>query len=507
MRNNKINNTYLFSALFFLFIQLIITQVKSQNMRTYNILDYGAERSESILSTSSIQKAIDECSQNGGGIVLIPHGKFVTGTIFLKQNVNLHLAADAYLLGPEKLTDYSDSIHVPVEAPRFKKCMIFAENTNHISITGSGTIDGRGSKENFPHTKKGERPMHIRFVNCDDILIQGVTIKNSASWSTHLILCERVIIEGIFLYNKMQGNNDGVDFDSCKDVFISNSKFNTNDDAICGKSTTDVTVENIVVTNCILQSECAGFKLGTSSKGTYRNITVSNCIMRDITRGAIKLICVDGGTIENVNISDIVMDNVEGPVFIRLGGRGKTYKEAKTQDYSKEGVDAIEDTPIGKIRNISISNIRAIVGGKGKHQSGVMITGIPGHDIENVHLSNIHIEFPGGGTKEQASREVPEDIKRYPEQSFFGTLPSYGIYVRHAKGIMFHDWHIRYRGTEERPAIVLNDVKESEFDLMRVMSPSGHEPLIKAFDSDKLYTNNIRSINNGSIEIQTIKSK
>lgn len=485
--------------------ELTTSTMYSQTISTYNIMDFGAKISESQLSTTAIQKAIDQCSKNGCGTVLIPKGKFTIGTIFLKQNVNLHLAAQAYLLGATKLSDYSDSIHVPVEAPRFKKCMIFAENANHISITGQGTIDGRGSTDNFPHTRTGERPMHIRFLNCNDILIQGVTIKNSASWSTHLILCNRVRIDGIFLYNKLQGNNDGVDFDNCKDIFISNSKFNTNDDAICGKSTTNVTVENIVVTNCILQSECSGFKLGTSSKGTYKNITVSNCIMRDITRGAIKLICVDGGTIENINISDIVMDNVEVPIFIRLGGRGKTYKVAKSQDYSKEGKDAIEDTPIGKIKDIS--NIRAKVGGKGEHQSGVMITGIPGHYIENVHLSNIHIEFPGGGTKEQASSRIPEDTKRYPEQSFFGTLPSYAIYARHVKGIMFHDWHIKYKGKEERPAFVLNDVKNSEFDMIRVMSPSGNEPLFHLFRSDPVYINNIRSLNNGTTEVRKTDEK
>lgn len=485
-------------SLLFVFI-LLITDIKSQStvMSTdiYNILDFGAKTDKNTLNTYAIQQAIDACEAGGGGTVFIPAGKYVTGTIFLKRNLNLHLAADAFLLGSHYLKDYSDNVHVPVEAPSFAKCLLYAENVENVSITGKGTIDGRGSKEYFDHW--GERPMLMRFYKCKNILIRDVNLRNSASWNTHLIVCEKIRIDGISIYNRVQPNNDGIDFDGCKDLFISNCKFDTDDDPICGKSTFDLPTENVVITNCVIRSNCSGFKLGTSSKGIYRNITISNCIMKDIHRGAIKLICVDGGIIENVNISDIVMDNVEGPFFIRLGARGKTYEEAKDQDYTVEGVDAVESTPVGQIRDISISNIRARVTGKDTAQAGVMITGVPGHYVENVNMSNIHVIFPGGGTSEDANRVVPEDEKRYPEQSFFGTLPSYAVFARHAKGLIFNNWTIRYEGEEERPAFVLDDVIGAEFIHMRIQSSASEVPLVKDYHSEKIFFHELRPLNGG----------
>jgi len=466
----------------------------------YNILDYGAVKSTVINSTKAIQQAIDECSKNGGGRVIVPKGQYVTGTLFLKQNVNLFLAPESEILGSVNLSDYSENVLIPVEAPAFRKVLIYAENQNHISITGSGTINGRGSKENFNH--RGERPMLVRFYKCNDILFEDVKLTSSASWNTHLLQCEDVKLRGVYFINRMQGNNDGIDLDGCKNVFISDCFIDTDDDPICGKSTTSKPLEDMVVTNCVIRSSCSGFKLGTSSKGIYRNISVSNCIMKDTERGTIKIICVDGGLIENINISDIVMDNVEGPIFIRLGDRGKTYLTPKDQDYSTKGVDAIDETPVGIIRDVSISNIRAIVTGKDTAQAGIMITGVPGHDVENVSISNVHVIYPGGGTKNLAGRVVPEDEKRYPEQSFFGQLPSYAAYLRHTKGISFFNCSFRFQQKEERPAFVLSDAKDTELDFIRVMSPIGDQPLIRMINSDPIYTNNIRSLNGGSVRIE-----
>ena len=468
----------------------LMIQASVNHYNDYNIVDFGAVDNPEINSTAAIQKAIDECSKSGGGKVIVPKGSYLIGTIFLKQNVNLFLAPEAELLGSTDLSDYSDEVHNPVEAPRFKKCLIYAENENNISITGYGTINGRGSEENFDHW--GERPMMIRFYQCKNILLQNIKLTSSASWNTHLMHCDKVKITGIYIHNRMQGNNDGIDMDGCKQVFISNCIFDTEDDPICGKSTTMDPLEDVVITNCIIRSTCSGFKLGTSSKGVYRNISISNCIMKDTYRGTIKIICVDGGIIENVNISDIVMDNVEGPVFIRLGDRGKIYEEAKDQDYSVEGVDAIEGTPVGVIRDISISNIRAHVTGKDTAQAGIMITGVPGHYIENISLSNIHIIYPGGGARELANRKVAEDEKRYPEQSFFGELPSYAMFVRHAKDIIFDNIKITYKEKEERPAFVLDDAINVEFNNIRVMKPASDSPLFVEENTRNIIKDKIR---------------
>jgi len=479
-KKNKIKNNMILLTL--LFIKMNAFSI-AHSFEVYNILDYGAKSDTTFLSTIAIQEAINESHKFGGGIVKIPNGKFVIGTIILKSNVTLYLEAGAHLLGSTRLEDYSDDIPVPVEVPRSKKCMIFTMDAKNVSIEGKGIINGRGYPKYFPH--KGERPMHMRFINCNNILIKDVTVKNSAAWSTHLINCTRIRIEGVYFYNRIQFNNDGIDFDSCKDLFISNCKFDTEDDPICGKSTLAKQSENVVITNCIMRSTCSGFKLGTSSKGGFKNITISNCIIRDTERGAIKLICVDGGTMENINISDIVMDNVGGPIFIRLGGRGKNYLKPKNMDYSLTGVDAIEETPIGQIKGVSISNIRATVSGHEEAQAGVMITGIPGYYVEDITLNDITITFPGGGTKKDAQRIVPEDIKRYPEQSFFGILPSYGAYIRHTKNLVMNNWTIKYAEHEERPAIFLLDVHNSEFYNIRGMAPNSNQLFLMQQESNE----------------------
>jgi len=188
--------------------------------------------------------------------------------------------------------------------------------------------------------------------------------------------------------------------------------------------------------------------------------------------GAIKLQLVDGGRLENIDISRIVMENVGNPIFIRLGDRGKTYARGG-------------GTPVGTLKNVRISDVvaevtvedrakaaRAVyknlkvdtspgVTDAEKSKSGpIMITGIPGHYVEDVVLENIRISYPGGGTAEDAERVVAEDIARYPEQFFFGVLPAWGAYIRHARNIEFKNVQMQTRTPDVRKKIVLDDVEE-----------------------------------------------
>jgi hypothetical protein len=182
--------------------------------------------------------------------------------------------------------------------------------------------------------------------------------------------------------------------------------------------------------------------------------------------GAIKLQLVDGGRLENVDISRIVMENVGNPIFIRLGNRGRTYTKRTAQ---KQNADVKpEGAPVGTLRNVRIRDVVAEVTGDDKSRSGpIMITGIPGHCVEDVVLENIKISYPGGGTQDDAQRLVPEDIARYPEQFFFGVLPAWGAYIRHARNVEFADVVLTTRSPDERKRIVLDDVEgfsESSLD-------------------------------------------
>lgn len=432
------------------------------------ITDFGAVADGKTINTTCIQKAIDQVYAHGGGKVLIPKGQFVTGTLDLKSNVRLSLQADSELLGSRSLADYpisnpgSGEVVPGQKAPAGQvltgseliQALIVADRAVNVGIEGPGTIDGRGQPDAFPvHVadgkKLGQRPMLMRFFRCRDIHLVNVKLKNAASWGVHLVDCDNVHVRDVEISNRANQNNDGLDIDGCRDVFISDSDISSGDDAICLKSSFEKPVENVFVKDCVISSGTAGFKCGTASRAGFRNIIVSDCVMRNVKMGAIKLECVDGGTLENVLIQNIVMDQVEGPLFIRLGDRGAAYQTPEPDG---------SPVKVGALRNVTISNVHATVTTTNEARSGIMITGIPGHKVSGIRLHNIVIRFPGMGAADESGNSVPEDEKRYPEQFFFGSLPSYGMFIRHTEDVELDQVRFDYTGEEGRPAFVLEDV-------------------------------------------------
>ena len=420
---------------------------------------FTAQNDGNTLATEAIQKAID--ATPAGGVLKVGPGKYLIGTLKLKSDFELHLEEGAELLGSLSLEDYADDVQGAIEGPAFDEVLLYAEKASGIKLTGKGTIDGRGFKKNFPIKKPdgtlGDRPMMIRFVDCKDITLSDVSLKHAAAWCTHLVSCDDIVIDGITIDSHVNRNNDGLDIDGCKNVVIKNCNIKSGDDSICLKSTTLRVCENIVVENCRVVSNTAAFKCGTSSRAGFRKISVSDCDFSDTRMGAIKLQSVDGGVLEDITIDNIVMNNVEGPIFIRLANRGRTYDRPTEQIQNKDVKP--EGAPPGTAKGIRISNIKATVSGDKIDRQGIMISGIPGHLIEDVVLENIDIRVVGGGTEEDATREVPEDIARYPEQFFFGTLPSWGAYVRHAKNVRFKNVKLTTEKPDARDKVVLVDVE------------------------------------------------
>ena len=416
----------------------------------------GAYGEGMAMDTKPLQVAIDACHATGGGTVWVPQGRYHIGTIRMKSNVTLSLNYGAYLLGSQNLSDYATDLSAPREGGT--RCLIYAEDATNMVIEGLGVIDARGTPEAFPRGKS-PRPRLMRMVNCDQLTFSGLTYKNPASWGIPLIDCRNIRFDAVTIrFRDNQYNNDGIDLDGCQDVFIENCDINAGDDAICLKSSSLRLCRNIVVRGCEVTSDTAAFKLGTSSRGGFVDISVTNCRFYDCPIGAIKLQLVDGGRLENVEISRIVMEEVGDPIFIRLGNRGRLYEKRTGQKYNAD-VEP-EGAPIGSIKNIRISDAVAEVVGEDKaKQGGIMITGIPGHYVEDVVLENIKISYPGGGTTEDAERVVPEDEARYPEQFFFGVLPSWGAYVRHARNIGFKNVEMQTRAPDKRKKIVLDDVE------------------------------------------------
>lgn len=454
---------------------LCLSSVSCAFAQTYNIRDFGAKTDSTVLNTKAIQKAIDKCYGNGGGEVVVPAGTFYTGTIFLKSNVYLHLMPGSVLQGSYNPADYPE--HNILAAKKFgtithnglylnyMKGLIIADKATHTGIIGLGTLRGPGEGKAFQlGLNKDGKPKNIFFIGCQDVLLEGISILNSAQVTISISGCERVTINRIYLRSWVNWNCDGLDIDG-KDITISNSFIDSEDDALCFKSEyLEKFCENITVTNCVLSSICNGIKFGTGSRTGFRNITVSNCVIKKgsvngyrhwpmpasivynpeetSVNCGIVILGVDGGIVENINISDIIMTDVLSPIFIRVGKRFVNPEQ-------KPSV----------MRHINIQNVRA----ETRSIIPTIIAGLEDSPAEDIRLLNIRITVPMGVSADSLKTfpaVVREDLKGYPENRLtFGTkLPASAFYVRHVKGLVLNDIMVTYKQPDTRPAIYIDDV-------------------------------------------------
>ncbi len=426
---------------------------------TWNVIEYGGHNNGKELNTKIIQKLIDTCSASGGGTVYFPPGDYLTGAFIIKSNVTMYLETDATILGSKNIDDYL-SIQPEFKALRTNqptKQLIYAEKEKNIAIKGTGTIDGQGgSFKKMSWNDEGiTRPHLLQFIECTNIVIEGITLQNSGAWMQHYLACDYLTIRGIKVFNHCNYNNDMLDLDGCHYVTVADCIGDTDDDALTFKSTSPRTSENITVTNCVLSSHCNAIKMGTESTGGFKNITISNCVVvpsvddsvffgkRNGLAG-IALEIVDGGEMDGIMVSNIRIKGTIAPIFLRLGNRARPH----TSGIPKPG--------IGSMKNIQISNILATNAGT----NGCAIAGIPGHNIENVSLSNISIQVNGEGKADHKVGSVPEEEAEYPESNMFGTLPAYGFYTRHVNNIRFDNIQLSYNNTDKRPAMVFEDVSD-----------------------------------------------
>ena len=473
------NNKFLFKQKYFLLITFFITSLSFAQTKGYlNVLDFGAKADGKTLNTKAIQRAIDQCYNNGGGTVNFPAGTFLTGTIQLKDNVILHLQGGSKILGSTNIKDYP--MYLPLVPNNMDKdvyrALIRGENAKNFGITGSGIIDGQGKDLQINKIRESElaeihkiyndttryipgkgddqRPFLLRFVDCKGITIQGITLQYPAKWTQHYLNCDGITIRDVKVFAHGGANNDMVDIDGSKNVVITGMRGDSDDDGICLKSTGETIVENVLISDCIIRSRTNPIKTGTDSYGGFKNITINNCfigpsVTKDGYSGrkeglaGIALELVDGGILENVTISNITMEEMAAPIFIRLGNRGRTPKPN------------MESRHVGKVNNININNIVA----KNAGRTGCSIIGETDYPITNISISNIKINFDGGGTLAEAEEEKPELVNEYPESIQLGNLPAYGFYIRHVDGITFRDVEFDYNKEDLRPAMLFDDVQ------------------------------------------------
>ena len=438
--------------------------------RDYNILNYGAQSDTSLLSTQALQQAIDECSQAGGGRVVVPTGNYKIGTIILKSNVHLHLEQGATLYGSTRLADYlpvkSDYVSLRTQTNTIQ--LIYADKVSHVVIDGYGTIDGRGRAfKKLSWNDEGiTRPHLLRFIQSSDITIKDITLKNSGCWMQHYLACDRLTIDGIKVINRNNYNNDALDLDGCHEVIVSRMMADSDDDGITLKSTSPRLCENISIANCVVSSHCNAIKLGTETNGGFRNINISNIVVKPsydqqekffgqwIGSSAISLEIVDGGRMENVSVSNVSVEGTEAPIFIRLGNRARGYLLG-----GKDFDSLIPIDHVGTIDGIRLDNIQIRHAGS----MGCSISGLPGHPVENVSLSRISIHHKGGVSASDLPK-IEESIKDekekdYPESTMWGNLPAKGFFVRHARNIQFSDVSIQTEEADVRPDFVQIDTE------------------------------------------------
>ena len=486
--------------LFFLFVFVQLSLSMTAQQKIYSIVSYGATPGKA-LNTVAIQSAIDAASKAGGGIVLVPKGIFITGTLELKSNVELHIDSGAVLQGSDLRKDYDGFSHL---------ALLIAIKQNHIAVTGSGTIDGRGRELMQDITKrlqegtlqdadwKVKRPREasrasvIYFEACENISVKQVFIKDASSWVTHYERCRNIVIDHIKLVSTAYWNNDGVDIVDCKNVRITHSFINSADDAICLKSSGEQDYcDSIYVSDCTLRSSANAFKLGTSSKGGFKNITVRNLTIYDTYRSAIALEAVDGGFLQNVDIQNVKAKNTGNAIFIKLGHRNtddrySTIKNIFISDVqvsipvSKPDAGYEMEGPLLKYPPGFVQDKNKIVSvspwnKSGKDSNEVIyrhnvfpssVSGLPGHAVENVQLQNIAISYKTIADKQvnfmplDSFHIITEATKDYPEFSMFGELPVWGFFLRHVQGLTMKNITVKMEGKDFRQAFLFEDVKK-----------------------------------------------
>ena len=452
-------------GLFFLLMSCLSTGVFAQGV-VIDVTRLGAKGDGKSKDTQALQRAIDQAAQKGG-TVLLPPGRYLSGTLFLKSNVTVQLSRGAVLLGSTEIADYkSNTIKYRSSTESYStRALLYGEGLENIALIGEGTIDGQGTHPNF-QIKAGTdgndnesirlRPYLIKLVSCKNVQVTNLTLRHSPAWAQHYLDCENVRFQGMQVYNHGNRNNDGLDLDNCRNVRVSDCLIDADDDALCFKSTSPAgRCEQIVVSNCILASNCNAIKMGTDSNGGFADISISNCVLRRAGEksfwgrhsglAGIALEVVDGGRMERIMVSQLTIDDYASALFIRLGNRGRL----PTPDAEKPGVGTLQDVQISHIEARSTLN------------TGCAIVGIPGYSVRNITLSNLHIVVPGGGTEAQAARSIPEKEAAYPESEMFGRLPAYGFYIRHARNISIEHCRVETQSPDARPVLVTDDVQNS----------------------------------------------
>jgi len=359
---------------------------------TLAITDRGAV--PGVLATAAIQACIDELAQRGGGSVLLPPGIWISGTIELRSGITLHLDPSAVLQASTDLAHYRDlsAAHATDgNKDRQPFHLLVADGCERVVITGGGTIDGLGGPAWWDEPRPGwpwwrekrQRVSPLLEIRASrQITISDVVIRNSPGWTVHLFCCDEVRLRGVTVENHVYGpNTDGFDINGCRDVFVSDCKLTCGDDAIIIKATRDArSCERIVITNCIVRSNCIGYGIGCECASGVRQVTISNCVAHATMR-MFAIGMWEGGTVEDVTVTNLVGDTI-----CELGMERPIHLDLK--QHPPEAPTSHDPDVIGRVRNITITNVVARTRGR------ILLTAQDGAWLDNVVLRDIRLIYP-----------------------------------------------------------------------------------------------------------------
>jgi hypothetical protein len=489
---------------------------KDNGVRTYNIRDFGGKGDGITVDTAALQSAIDACNGDQGGTVLVPAGTFVIGTVEMKSNVTLHISAGGKLLGSADGKQYHAVDEIPLHGDSTLEdgnvALIFAVNATNFAIEGPGTIDGQGAQFHSPQrgvpppSGRGgaQRPYHVLLYRCQHFRLRDLLLVNCAFHSVRVIQSQYGQFEGLYIHNRVNGNNDGFHFISSQYMHVSNCDVQSQDDACALFGS----CKFITITNSTFSTRWSVFRFGG---GEAENITVSNCVLYEVFGCPIKMHCGPNSRFENITFSDLIMKNVTGPIYIGLGPRHR--RMAQPGEAPPESLPMAPDDKTGVVRNISFSNIRATVvhpyqlpdlalpsGYRtGEVKSCISLNGV-GAFIENVTFDNFHATFPGGGTAEEAAvRDVPKIVGEYFET---GTLPAYAMYARNVRGLTMSNVRFEVTAEEARPSMIFDTVEDAAITSLTLRGTREAESLLRFINTREILLTAPRVLGEASTFLQ-----
>ncbi len=476
------------------FLTLLIGRRRAWSLLSpepYDVRGFGAQGDGRTLDTDAINRAIAAAADAGGGTVDFPAGRYLCFSLRLRSRVRLRFAPGAVVVAaepdfsgtaprydapepqPENVRPYQDFGH-----NHWRNSLLWGENLEDVSLVGPGELRGRGLQtgDGAAEEQPGAGNKVLALKRCRGVVLRDFKIRAAGHFGILATGVDDLTIDNLLI----DTGRDGIDIDSCRDVRIRGCTVNTPfDDAIVLKSSFSLgekrATERVTISDCAVTASyetgsvldgtyrpvvlgAAGgwparvgrIKIGTETVGDVRGVALSNCVFEGCH--GLAVISEDGGAVEDVVVTNIVMRGLVGPpIFVRLGGRLR-------------GPAPV--TP-GAVRRLRFENIDAV---SASSENGSILAGIPGHPVEDVVVSGLRVRHDGPG--QARTGEIPEQIAAYPEPEMFGVTPAHGFYLRHARRIELRDVVVEPGAPEPRPLVWMDDVRDARFDDVRSTDPS-----------------------------------